>query len=150
MIIVFQSVVYGDQEQTFRGPSRPYLYGGLSDQACQQPQAPSYDILVKNKILQEKRFFVNNSASKWLSMGVLPKAIIFGNKGFEFEIFLCGEKSSPLPLGGLAGLMSLFSTIRRIPVFSHVAVPDIRVEVQPSENITISTVDFADEVYIYI
>lgn len=142
--------MYGGQQQTFGGPSRPYLYGGLNDQPCQQQQQPhaSYEILVKNKILQEKRFFVNNSASKWISVGLLPKAVIFGAKGFQLEIFLCGEKSSPLPLSGLPGLLSLFSTIRRIPAFSQVAVPDTRVEIQPSDNITISTVDFADDVCI--
>lgn len=77
---------------------------------------------------------------------MLPKAKIFGGKGFELEIFLGGEKASPLPLGGAPGLAALFATIRSIPVFNHVALPNTRLEEQSSDNIIISTADFADEV----
>lgn len=101
-------------------------------------------------MFQEKRIFCNNSGSKWLSVGILPKARVFNSTGFQLEIFLCGEKASPLPLGGLPGLMSFFTTIRQIPDFSRVPVTATLSDVQPSNNITISTVGFADDVSIYI
>lgn len=79
-------------------------------------------------------------------MGIVPATKILNEdaEGFHLEVHLCGEKSAPLPLGGIKGMAALFSTIRSIPEFSK--VERYTSNIQPSTNILISTVKFADEV----
>lgn len=83
-------------------------------------------------------------------MGIVPATKILGEEapGFYFEVFITGDKCAPLPLGGLKGLSTLFSTIRDIPEFSK--IPPITTTVQPGENILISTVGFAKDVSIFL
>lgn len=98
-------------------------------------------------MLNEKRFFLNNSNGKFLSFGIVPATKILDAEadGFHFEVFLCGEKSSPIPLGGLNGLAALFDAIREVPAFSR--VPSSKHGVKGSENIVLSTgFDFAKNV----
>lgn len=58
---------------------------------------------------------------------------------------MAGEKTAPLPLGGINGLATIFSTIRQIPKFSN-CVPVNTYNISPGENILISTTDFAKDV----
>lgn len=79
-------------------------------------------------------------------MGIVPATTILSPDapGFHFEAFLAGDKCSPLPLGGLKGLVTLFSTIREIPAFSR--IPSVNHEIPSGEHIEISTVEFAKNV----
>lgn len=99
--------------------------------------------------MNEKRFYLNPSNTKYLLMGVIPSSKILNDDapGFQFEIFVCGEKSQPLPIGGVNGLVTLCTTIRQIPEFSKIATSPM--PVHPGENILISTVNFADDVNIF-
>lgn len=83
-------------------------------------------------------------------MGVVPATKILDEnaQGFFLEVFLCGEKSMPLPLGGIKGMAGLFATIREIPEFSK--VPVIPSSIEQTKNILISTVDFADDVSSFL
>lgn len=83
-------------------------------------------------------------------MGIVPATKILDQNadGFHLEVFLCGEKSSPLPLGGISGMAALFTTIRDIPEFSK--VPRIASNIEPTNNILISTCGFADDVSGFI
>lgn len=110
---------------------------------------PSFETLIKNRLLAEQRFLLNNSNTKWLSIGVFPATKLLNENapGFYFEALLCGDKSAPIPLGGLPGLNSLFATIRQIPKFSHLPnVSSSNFNQEISSNITISVGDFADDV----
>lgn len=84
-------------------------------------------------------------------MGVVPatKLLAADAPGFYFEAMLCGEKSSPLPIGGIQGMAALFAAIRDIPIFSRVNPSKHGIE--GSENIEISTgFEFAKNVRLLI
>lgn len=85
-----------------------------------------------------------------MKMGIVPATKILASdaRGFYFEAYLCGEKNTPIPLGGLQGLAALFATIRDIPEFSK--IPRLSTIIEPSNNILISTVQFAEDVSIFI
>lgn len=132
--------------------NRPFLYGGPQQQQQLQRtqcllQTPTFESLSKNRVMMEKRFFCNNSNSKYLTLGIVPASKILDENapGFYVEAFICGEKMSPLPLGGVSGLASLFSTMRQIPRLNYTGLPP-RNNVEPDTNIVISTTNFADDV----
>lgn len=129
------------------------MYGGPRQKKA---EVPTFEALIKNRVLGEVRFFCNNSNAKWLSLGVVPATKLLNEDapGFYFEAFLCGDKNGTLPLGGISGLNALFSVIREIPKFS--VLPNLQASNgEISEKITISTVNFAEDVsfhsffYIY-
>lgn len=140
--------------QTFGGAKRKandqcFYYGGADKQrrVLSAGNVPTFDSLTKNRMLMERRYYLNNSNSKYISMGIVPatKMLDSDARGFHFEAVLAGEKSFPLPLGGLEGMSSLFRAIREIPAFSRV-LPTMH-GIAPSENIEISTgFDFAKNV----
>lgn len=131
-------------------PNRPYLYGGPQKPSCSF-QVPTFETLCKNRILSEKRIYCNNSNSKYLSIGIVPASKILNENacGFYVEAYIGGEKTSPLPLGSIAGLASLFSTIKQIPQFNRVS-GGVASNIEADTNIIISTVDFAEDVSSYI
>lgn len=150
-----------DQQQrgiTVYGGRRPqqqqrgFFYGGPDKQVqinpCAQKKIPTFEELVKNRLMGETRFYGNNSNTKWLSVGVVPATKILNDeaRGFYMEAFLCGDKSAPLPLGGINGIASLFHTIRQLPGFKQ--FPVVQTVVEPSDNITIESCNFAEEVCI--
>lgn len=97
-------------------------------------------------MMNETRFFANNSNAKWLSIGMVPATKILNDdaRGFYFESYLCGDKNSPVPLGGITGLASLFMTIRQLPGFKQ--FPVVPTDVEASDNITIEQSNFSEEV----
>lgn len=126
-----------------------FLYGGPEKQRRlidENASPPSFESLSKNRVLEEKRFYLNNSNSKYISMGIVPATKILSPDapGFYFEVFLGGDKCASMPLGGLNGLITLLSTIEEIPVFSKMSMLDHGIE--RGENIEISTVEFANNV----
>lgn len=127
-----------------------FYYGGPQQQrrVYESDKIPPFQTLIKNRCLFERRFFLNASNTKCLTMGIVPASKILGDeaRGFYFEVYLTGDKCAPMSLGGLKGLATLFSTIRDIPEFSK--IPPIPSDVQTGENILISTVDFAKDVNI--
>lgn len=129
-----------------------FYYGGPEAQrrVFESDKVPPFHVLIKNRVLMERRFYLNSSNAKSLTMGIVPGSKILGEDapGFYLEIYLNGEKCAPLPLGGEKGLVTLLSTIRSIPEFSK--IPPIPYDVEKGENILIHTVDFADDVSISI
>lgn len=123
-----------------------YARPNQSAQQCQL-QVPTFENLTKNRILNEERFPCTNSGSKYLTIGIVPASKILDEAapGFYIEAYIEGEKTSAMPLGGIAGLASLFSTIKQIPQFGRVGVP-VQSTIEPDTNIVISTVDFAEDV----
>lgn len=99
--------------QTFGGPSRQlqqqrcYFYGGPQQQkrVFEPTQIPTFESITHNRIMKERRFFLNNSNTKYLAIGIIPASKILSGDapGFHIEAFICGEKCSPLPLGGIKG-----------------------------------------------
>lgn len=74
-------------------------------------------------MFSESRIFLNNSGSKWLSIGIKPEPLTFSGlciSNFTTEILLCGEKCFDLALGGLTGVLQLMRQLRKIPFFKHV------------------------------
>lgn len=77
------------------------------------------------RMYSETRIFLNNSGSKWLSIGVRPEPVITTEttiKNFGTEVLLGGEKCFNLPLGGTVGLLQLMRQLRAIVYFKHVHV----------------------------
>lgn len=150
--INFQSV------QTFGGTGSAnkhqgcFFYGGPNQRKrlFDAPQVPSFDALVKNRVIGEKRFFLNNSNTKYIQIGIVPATKFLNPEapGFYMEAYLCGDKSAPLPLGGAKGLATLFNTIRDIPEFSRIP-RCTSYDLQPGENILITTTTFSRDVSFY-
>lgn len=68
--------------------------------------------LLKNRVLNEVRFFLNKSNSKWISVGIVPGYHDLNNTGFSVEIKIGGETGSvPLTVNGLKSVISLFKGI---------------------------------------
>ena len=130
-----------------------FYYGGPEKRQRVQGEntpPPTISSLSHNRILEEKRIFLNNSNSKYLALGVVPayKEVDSDGDDFFFEAYLCGDKSAPLPLGGIEGIASLIFAIRQIPSFTRVL--PVNHGITASENIEISTVSFAKNVCIFV
>lgn len=129
-----------------------FYYGGPNQQKriFDIEKIPTFETITKNRMLMERRFYLNASNTKCLRMGVIPATKILSPEaaGFHFEVYLDGEKCAPLAIGGAKGLASLLTTIRDIPEFSK--IPPIAFNVVPGENILISTTKFAKDVSIFI
>lgn len=72
---------------------------------------------MKNRSFCEKRVYLNKSNTKWLSIGIKPTYHLLDTEGFTTEVRLSGTTSSPISLGDLNGLLSLYKVIRTIPYF---------------------------------
>ena len=61
-----------------------------------------------------KRIMLNNSNTKFLNVGVTcsPKLVFPDGPGFRIEAHLGGDKAPPMVVGGIAGMRSLFMSIR--------------------------------------
>lgn len=120
---------------------------GLGLQA--QSPVPTFESLTKNRILCETRFFINNSSSKWISVGILPTTELLDETAPPFlaEVFLCGDKGSPLPLGGIEGAAQLFNIIRNMPQFAPMYTNQKSNYNGPiGVNIVLSRANFGNEV----
>lgn len=109
---------------------------------------PTFEQLIKNRILNERRFYLSNSNSKWLSLGVTPATKILdeGAKGFQTEIFLCGEKGN-ISLGGVAGAAALFKAFRAMPQFAPMYTSQkFDFKGCAAENIVVTKANFGNEV----
>lgn len=68
--------------------------------------------LLKNRVLNEQRYYLNKSNSKWLSIGIAPGYTELNNKQFSVEIKLGGEVGSvSLTTNGLKTVLALFKGI---------------------------------------
>lgn len=129
---------------------RGFFYGGPENQEqvnpCAVKKIPTFEELVKNRVMRETRFFANKSNAKWLSLGIVPATKILNDaaRGFFFEAYLCGDKCIPMPLGGISGLAGLFDTIRQLPTFQHHS--KLNNNIEASDNITISSCEFSEDV----
>lgn len=111
---------------------------------------PTFEQLIKNRILCEKRFYLSNSNSKWLSVGVTPSTKILDEdaRGFQTEIFLCGEKGN-ISLGGIDGAAALFKTFRAMAHFAPMYTAqrfDIMGPV--ADYIVVTKANFGNEVFL--
>lgn len=79
-------------------------------------------------------------------MAIIPATKILNDTapGFYFEALICGEKCTPLPLGGMKGLLALFECVKQIPAFANVL--PFNHGIDAGDNITLSTVGFAERV----
>lgn len=78
--------------------------------------------LLKNRVLNEQRYYLNKSNSKWLSVGIAPGYIELNNKQFSVEIKLGGDTGSvSLTTNGLKTVLALF---KGISYFAKFGPPD--------------------------
>lgn len=129
-----------------------YMYNG-PNQNKKETKVPTFESLTKNRLLEEQRFFCNNSNSKWIAVGIVPGTKILGERapGFYTEVYVGGDKAGALCLGGIAGLNALFAAIREQPKFRYLrnsmAARLNRNDI--SEKINVSISGFADDVSIF-
>ena len=72
--------------------------------------------IVKNRILGEKRFYLNKSNTKWLSIGIVPGFEALNGSGFVAEARIVADNGKFVSLGvpakaGLESLMAIFKNI---------------------------------------
>lgn len=82
--------------------------------------------IMRTRLFDETRIFLNNSNCKWVSIGVKPTSP-YGKgdiKNFVVEIYLGGEKTVPMALGGVVGFTQLMRQIREIDFFQNLH-PDV-------------------------
>lgn len=127
-----------------------FLYGGPENPKKVETAIPTFEKLIKKRILCEKRFYCNNSNSKWISVGIVPATKLLDESavGFYLEVSLGGESCEAMPLGGAEGAASLFSTIRQIPEYNK--VQPFHTQFKNGKNITIGTVNWNDDVSSFI
>lgn len=92
----------------------PFQQFGAQQSLLQQQQqcTPSFESLTKSRLLCEKRYFLNNSNSKWVAIGVIPT-------DFHIEIVIDGTgKSAPLSLN-LINFTSICRAFRSMPEFKY-------------------------------
>lgn len=65
-------------------------------------------------MIMEKRYFINGSGSKWISVGIVPETKILSpeGQGFHIEITIDGKNAAGFRLGGLDGILNLCKTLR--------------------------------------
>lgn len=110
---------------------------------------PTFEQLIKNRILCERRFFINNSNSKWISIGISPSTPLLdeASSGFIVDVYLGGEKGAPISLGGIEGAAGLFDAIRAIPQFSNMySGKKAKYCGHKSQNISVSKANFGTDV----
>lgn len=61
----------------------------------------------------EKRYFLNQSNTKWISIGIKPLSL----DAFYADVMLHGEKMKPLCLGGIDGFLNLCQILRNFDEF---------------------------------
>lgn len=114
-----------------------------------QPEdPPTFEKLTKNRILCERRFYINNSNSKWLLMGVIPATNILDEtaEGFYVEVLLCGDKHAPIPLGGVEGIAAVIKGFRDRATLLKIVVQNPVYTGPISEHIAVSKANFGADV----
>lgn len=109
---------------------------------------PTFEQLLKNRILNEKRFYLSNSNSKWLSLGVTPSTKILDESatGFKTEVYLCGEKGT-ISLGGIEGVAALYKIFRDMPHFApFYTTQKFEYGGPVADNIIVTKANFGSEV----
>lgn len=71
--------------------------------------------------MMERRFYLNASNTKWISIGVKPatKMLAPDAPGFYAEIIMNGQKMSPVCLGGIDGFLTLCQVTRNSNSFKY-------------------------------
>lgn len=72
-----------------------------------QQISSSAEIMTKNRLLGERRVYLNNSNSKWISIGTAVPANPLNDDTFHLEILLSGNDNKHLSLGGLSGIICI-------------------------------------------
>lgn len=111
---------------------------------------PTFEQLIKNRVLCERKFYLSNSNSKWLSIGVKPSTKILDESatGFQTEILLGGEKGT-VSLGGIEGAATLFKTFRGMQQFAPMyTAQKFDFPEDCATNIIITKANFGNEVII--
>lgn len=65
--------------------------------------------------MNEERFFLNKSNTKWLSVGIQPGYEALNGQKFTTEVKICGDTGS-VSLG-INGLRTVFSLFKKLPYF---------------------------------
>lgn len=83
-----------------------------------QPEL-TFDSLTKNRMLMEKRYFLNNSNTKWVSVGIKPASKMLSTTacGFYVNVSIDGAKMAPMCVGGLEDFMGLCRIVRQFDEF---------------------------------
>lgn len=76
--------------------------------------------LMRKRLFNTTRIYLNNSNTKWLDIGVKPCSNQAGKiVTFATEVYLDGDKCSRLALGGIVGFRQLVRQIRGTDEFKH-------------------------------
>lgn len=82
---------------------------------------PTFETTTNGRLLNETRLFINNSSTKWISIGVVPSAKIIEEPGFKVDVQIGGDKMKPMSLGGLDGYLTLIHNLSEIPELEYIA-----------------------------
>lgn len=64
--------------------------------------------VLKNRLMMERRFYLNKSNSKWVTVGLKPAFNAFdGREKFTAELIIGGNDSVNFPVYGLSGFRTI-------------------------------------------
>lgn len=74
---------------------------------------PDLDTITHGRLLLEKKFYLNQSNSKYITVGIKPatKFLNKDNTGFYVDVLISGKNIKPVSLGGVDGSVSNILTI---------------------------------------
>jgi hypothetical protein len=86
------------------------------------------DSLLKKRLLNEQRYFLNKTNSKWISIGIVPGYQELNNTNFKTAITIAGESGGvSLNVNGLKTVIHLFKSIS---YFSRFGPPSNDIEME--------------------
>lgn len=73
-------------------------------------------LLIRSRAFSETKVYLNNSNTKWLTVGVTPNSREKAGsiKNFYTELYIGGSNCQTLPLGGITGFKRLVRQLREI------------------------------------
>lgn len=79
-----------------------------------------FGTFTKQRLLMEKRFYLNASNSKYVTVGVSPSPKLLNMEGFHVVVTIGGSKMKPMTLAGLDGFLTLCRSLRSMDELKYV------------------------------
>lgn len=75
---------------------------------------PDLDTVTHGRLLMEKNFYLNQSNSKYITIGIKPASKLHNNTnmGFYVDVNIGGKTMKPMSLGGIDGFLNLCQSLR--------------------------------------
>lgn len=105
----FGNYAQPEMDQQFNGG-----YGQFNSVQVNPIATPTFEDVTHHRMLMKKKYYINNSNTKWLTVGIKPASKFLGPDaaGFYVDTMIGGGKMKPVSLGGIDGFINLCKTLR--------------------------------------